>query len=247
LAGHDFSAVPEKKPALGGRLGGRCSIFRLARPPDQRNRRGLARFHRTRNLTIWKANWPTDLPEGRHPRRSVSRQRLLPRRPPVGPDRLPVRLQRQSWALRTSPICLQRLGALRPDHAFNVTKGAAPLLNGYGRERAFVGSRAGPRLPLLAPRRGAAIPCSPGSSISSTCPTAPWYKAEGTRWEYVRKLRFPARASRRCAITGVTAARMRGVSDKPHVIVFTDGACLGQSRARRLGRDPEIRRRRKGN
>ena len=42
-----------------------------------------------------EAHWPRDLPRRRHPRRPVSRQRVLPRRQAVGPDRLLFRLQRR--------------------------------------------------------------------------------------------------------------------------------------------------------
>ena len=44
--------------------------------------------------------------------------------------------------------------------------------------------------------------------------------------EYVRKLRFQ-QSVKSAARLRRDAAGMRGVSDKPHVIVFTDGACSG--------------------
>ena len=57
---------------------------------------GLAAEIERRARPILEPAWPTDLPRGRHPRRPLPRQRLLPRRQAVRPDRLLLRLQRHA-------------------------------------------------------------------------------------------------------------------------------------------------------
>ena len=91
LAGATFRCSARTR--CRSRAGGRCSISPRRAPTASQP--GLQRFHRAR------ARSPRSvLAEGsaarRHPCRSVSRQRLLPRRQVVGADRLPVFLQRHA-------------------------------------------------------------------------------------------------------------------------------------------------------
>ena len=87
-----FSADAQQR-AVGRRAGGRCSSWRRRAPTSVQP--GLRDFI-ARELDHLEARWPKDLPDRRHPCRPVSRQRVLPRRQAVRPDRLLVRLQRHA-------------------------------------------------------------------------------------------------------------------------------------------------------
>ena len=118
LAGRDFRAEAAQR-AVGRRL---AAAVRRQPRPCRRRRPGLARELGGRDR-FFEANWPKDLPAGRHPCRSVPRQRLLPGRPAVGPDRLLLRLQRraglrrrdlpQRLVLRARPVLQRHQGARR--------------------------------------------------------------------------------------------------------------------------------------
>ena len=113
-------------------------------------------------------------------------------------------------------------GASSPINSFNVTKARA-LLNAYGRARPL--SEAEQKaLPLLA--RGAALRFLLTRLVDFlNVPEGALVKPKDPL-EYVRKLRFQQ------GVAGYQRLRRhaggtRGVSEKPHVIVFTDGACSG--------------------
>ena len=88
--GARFPACPQE-PAVGRPAGGRCSIRPRARADSVQA--GLRDFI-ARELDHLEARWPKRSAGRRHPCRPVSGQRVLPRRPAVGADRLPVLLQR---------------------------------------------------------------------------------------------------------------------------------------------------------
>ena len=136
-------------------------------------------------------------------------------------------------------ICLNAW-CFEPDHSFNVTKARA-LLDAYGGVRSSSEAEQD-ALPLLA--RGAAmrflltrlvdwLNVPPGALVRPKDPL-----------EYVRKLRFHRVNSVRDY--GLSPAGLVGVSSLPNVGDLYRRRLLGQSRARRLGRDPELRRRREG-
>ena len=131
-----------------------------------------------------EANWPAEPAARHHPCRSVSRQRLLPRRRTVGIDRLLLRLQRrlrlrhrgdaQRLVLRDRPLlqCHQGPGAAQglPERA-HPDRGRAP----------------GPA--AAGARGGAALPAHPRLRLAAhgqRCAGA----AARTRIEYLRRLKF---------------------------------------------------------
>ena len=89
LAGRDFPLFREES-AVGRRL---AAAVRSGGAARRQRPAGLARFHRARTRS--SRSELADRSAGRrHPCRSVSRQRVLPRRQAVRADRLPVLLQR---------------------------------------------------------------------------------------------------------------------------------------------------------
>ena len=87
--GPRLSAVPQK-PAVGVGL---AAAVRSRRAARRQRAAGPARFHRARTRSSRSALAGRSAAR-RHPWRPVSGQRVLPRRQAVGPDRLPVFLQR---------------------------------------------------------------------------------------------------------------------------------------------------------
>ena len=124
--------------------GGRCSTARAATSTASLARELAA------ELDFFESNWPQRSAGRRHPCRPVQRQRLLPARQAVGPDRLLLRLQRrlrlrrrdlpQRLVLRGRQVVQRHQGA----------RAAAGLRQGAAARR-----RRARRLPLLA--RGAAL------------------------------------------------------------------------------------------
>ena len=80
-----------RQPAVGRGL---AAAVRRGRAARRQVAARPARISSRANSIISRAGWPQRSAARRHPCRSVSRQRVLPRRQAVGPDRLPVRLQR---------------------------------------------------------------------------------------------------------------------------------------------------------
>ena len=172
-----------------------------------------------RELDHLEAHWPTDLPVG------VIHADLFPDNVFFLGDRLSGLIDFpfscNDILAYDVAICLNAW-CFEPDHSFNVTKARA-LLNAYGRERKLSEAEQD-ALPLLA--RGAALRflltrlvdflnVPPGALVKPKDPL-----------EYARKLRFQ-QGVKTVRDYGVTHAGMRRVSERPHVIVFTDGACSG--------------------
>ena len=142
------SPLQRAQRAVGRRLAAALRRLRGAR------RRGAARPRATRSSassTILEANWPHGPAGGRHPRRPLPRQRVLPRRQAVGPDRLLFRLQRHARLRRRG--LPQRL-VLRARRLAQRHQGARAA-RGLQRARGRFGAAEIAALPLLA--RGAAL------------------------------------------------------------------------------------------
>jgi hypothetical protein len=92
--GRDFPM--SRKNRCRSRAGGRCSIWPRRAPTACS--RACAISSRANSIISKRAG--RRICRRRHPCRSVSRQRVLPRRQAVGPDRLPVRLQRHAGLRR---------------------------------------------------------------------------------------------------------------------------------------------------
>ena len=120
-----------------------------ASPPRRRDRAGSRRHHRAgaRSPGSQLAGRPA---AGRHPRRSLSRQRLLPRRRSSG---LIDFYFACNDALAYDVAVALNAWCFESDHAFNITKGQA-LLKGYQSVRPLTPAER-EALPLLA--RGAAL------------------------------------------------------------------------------------------
>ena len=97
LAGRDFPMFAQQ-PAVGVEAGVRCSIWPRRVPMSVQH--GLRAFHRARARSSRKQRLAERFAARRHPRRSVSGQRVLPRRQAVRHDRLPVLLQRHACLRR---------------------------------------------------------------------------------------------------------------------------------------------------
>ena len=149
LAGRDFPLFAEKSRSRSP-AGGRCSI--CAAPRADSVQAGLSRFHRARADASG-----SELAGGsagrRHPCRSVSRQRVLPRRQAVG--LIDFYFACNDILAYDVAICLNAW-CFEPDHSFNVTKARA-LLNAYGRERNLSDAERG-RTAAAGARRRAALP-----------------------------------------------------------------------------------------
>ena len=135
----------------------------------------------------------------RHPCRPVSRQRVLPRRRAVGPDRLLLRLQRLR-SPTTSPICLNAW-CFESDSSFNVTKGAA-LLRAPTTRCASSPTAERRGAADAGARRGAALPADAALRLAQ--------HADRTRWcsrkdpiEYLPQAALPPRRASRLADYGL--------------------------------------------
>ena len=196
---------------------------------SRRSLRGRAR----RSSPSFSAHWPHGPAARRHPRRSLQRQRLLSRREAVGADRLLFRLQRR---VRLRPRHLPQRLVLRAGQRLQRLQGAGDDLrptSGCARSaEAEVEA-----LPILA--RGAALRFMLTRLVDwLNVPPGAQGRAEGSA-RISRQAALPSAGAVARSTTGSCGERARVDLDRRRL--------LGQSRPRRLGRDPALRRARERN
>ena len=184
-------------------------------------------------LEVLERDWPRGSAARRHPRRSVSRQRVFSRRQAVGTDRFLFRLHRYARLRRRDlPQCLVlRAGSFLQRH--QGPRAAGRLCARRGRCR----TQEWEKLPLLRARRRAALSADAAGRLARRAARRAG-AAEG-----------PARISRaNCAST--RRSRARAIMDWPSRdrshCRMSSSTPMAPARANpgpgRLGRDPELRR-----
>ena len=179
-----------------------------------------------------EANWPADLPQG------VIHADLFPDNVFFLGDQLSGLIDFYfacNDALAYDIAIALNAWCFESDHAFNMTKGQA-LLKGYQSARALEPAER-EALPLLA--RGAALRFLLTRAYD-------WlHTANGCARQPQGPARIPAPAQVPPQHPLGQRVRPGGprlmTAAKPAVVIYTDGACSRQSRARRLGRDPDLR------
>ena len=156
LAGRDFP-LSAKNPLS---VAGWRPLFDLAAPRADSVQPGLRDFI-ARELDHLEATLADRSAARRDPRRSVSRQRVLPRRQAVGPDRLLFRLQRHAGLRRRD--LPQRL-VLRARSFLQRHQGARAAQRLWPRAQTVRG-RAG-RAAAAGARRGAALPADAAGRLA---------------------------------------------------------------------------------
>ena len=193
-------------------------MFDLAAPRADSVAPGLHDFI-ARELDHLEARWPKDLPPG------VIHADLFPDNVFFLGDKLSGLIDFpfscNDMLAYDVAICLNAW-CFEPDHSFNVTKARA-LLNAYGRERQLSEAEQ-EALPLLARGCGAAVPADAAGRFPQ--------RAAGRAGEAKGPARICPQAAlpperRERARLRPDPARMRRLSEPPHVTVFTDGACSG--------------------
>ena len=235
LAGRDF-ADDARQRAVGVGL---ASAVRAGRRARRRGAARPARLSSRAELDYLESGvWPSNLPQG------VIHADLFP-------DNVFFLGEQVSGLIDFTFACNDMLAydvaiclnawCFESDCSFNVTKARA-FLNAYGRERQLTEAEQN-ALPLLA--RGAAlrflltrlvdflnVPAGRAGAAEGSAGICPQAALPAGRRQHARLRRRNLGAA--------------GVSSLPRVTIHTDGACSGNPGPGRLGRDPEIRRRRKG-
>ena len=214
LAGRDFPMFRKNPLSVEGWR----PLFDLAAPRADSVAPGLHDFI-ARELDHLEACWPKDLPPG------VIHADLFPDNVFFLGDKLSGLIDFpfscNDMLAYDVAICLNAW-CFEPDHAFNVTKARA-LLNAYGRERQLSEAEQ-EALPLLARGCGAALPADAAGRFSQRAAGRAG-EAEGPARICPQAALPPERFER--ARLRPDPARMRRLSELPHVTVFTDGACSG--------------------
>ena len=235
LAGADFPM--SRANALS--VSGWRPLFEQAASRADEVQHGLRRFHRRRTRSSRRRRLAEGFAARRDPRRSVSGQRVLSRR-----ARCPASSISPSPAPTCSPTTSR--SASTPGVSRAIIRSTSPRRAPFSAPMAASGncpSAEQDALPLLA--RGAAlrflltrlvdflnVPAGRAGAAEGSARICPQAALSAERRQHARLRR------RRLGAGGVSAL--------PSVIDPHRWRLLGQSRAGRLGRDPEIRRRRKG-
>ena len=221
----DAAGATRSRSTAGGR-----SMWRRPRAPTACSRD--LRETIERELTLLEGAWPSRTAGRRDPCRPVSRQRVLPRRPAVRPDRFLLRLHRHARLRRRDlpQRVVLRAGSLLQRHqgaraAAGLRRGAAALGRG-ARRAAAARARRRAALPADAPRRLAQRAARRAGAPEGPARIFP-------------QAALPPGGRRACATTGSTHERG---GPAHNVVIYTDGGCAPTNPGPgRLGRDPASR------